>query len=151
VGRSDPPAPVTPAGAASRAWSPDRTRAAVRDGARLFDAGRFFEAHDAWEEAWRVEEGDARRLLQGLIQIAAGFHKGLVHGRPSGMAKLLGTGLARLAGVPAADGLSLDPFRSEVERWRDAALAWAAGGTRPGLAPPKVGAAPPGDGGSPGG
>lgn len=72
------------------------TALALAEGRRLFDAGRFFDAHEAWEAAWRVETGSARRVLQGLIQVAAGFHKGLVQGRPSGMVRLLGAGLARI-------------------------------------------------------
>jgi hypothetical protein len=30
-------------------------------GARLFDAGEFFEAHEAWEERWRVATDKAER------------------------------------------------------------------------------------------
>jgi hypothetical protein len=116
--------------------SPAReTRRALAAGARLLSEGRFFEAHDAWEEAWRVERGEVRLLLQGLIQIAAGLHKGLVQGRPSGMAKLLDAGLRKLDGS-GADGL--DAFREEVSRWRDAARRWAEAGERPALAPPRL-------------
>ncbi len=58
-------------------------------GARLFDAGMFFEAHEAWEERWKVAERDEKRLLQGLIQIAAGFHKLLVMQSPEAAQRLL--------------------------------------------------------------
>jgi predicted metal-dependent hydrolase len=38
-----------------------------RRGARLFDAGAFFDAHEAWEERWRVEtDPETRRFLHGL-------------------------------------------------------------------------------------
>jgi hypothetical protein len=48
-------------------------------GTRLFDAGKFFEAHEVWEERWRVATDQVERdLLQGLIQVAAAFHKLLV-------------------------------------------------------------------------
>ena len=57
----------------------DLTREALREGARLLDEGAFFDAHEAWEERWRVETDEAsRRLLQELMQYAAGFHKLLV-------------------------------------------------------------------------
>jgi len=118
------------------------TRTALAAGARHFDAGRFFEAHEVWEDAWRVESGPARLLLQGLIQVAAGFQKGLVHGRPSGMVKLLGTGLERLT---AAGDLGLAPlgaFHADVTRWREAARRWAEGGARPELPAPRLGLAP---------
>lgn len=118
---------------------PATTRAALAEGARLFDAGRFFEAHEVWEDVWRVETGARRLALQGLIQIAAGFHKGLVQGRPSGMVRLLGAGLARLEASGALGDPELDAFRGEVERWREAARAWAEGGERPALPAPRLG------------
>ncbi|HEY2734587.1 MAG TPA: DUF309 domain-containing protein, partial [Polyangiales bacterium] len=51
-------------------------RDALRAGASLFNDGRFFDAHEAWEDRWRATHDDTeRRFLQGLIQIAAAFHK----------------------------------------------------------------------------
>lgn len=70
---------------------------AFTQGARLFDAGAFFEAHEAWEALWLAErEHVARRVLQGLIQIAAGYHQYFVKGRPDSAARLLQRGLAKL-------------------------------------------------------
>lgn len=38
----------------------------------LFERGFFWEAHEAWEDAWQLTgEGPARELLRGLIQLAA--------------------------------------------------------------------------------
>jgi len=66
-------------------------------GARLFDGGAFFEAHEAWEEHWRVEPDETqRRFLQGLIQIAAAFHKLFVMDSPGSASRLLAKGLAKL-------------------------------------------------------
>jgi predicted metal-dependent hydrolase len=117
----------------------EATRASLAAGVVLFDAGRFFEAHEVWEDVWRVETGARRLALQGLIQIAAGFHKGLVQGRPSGMVRLLEAGLRRLEASGGIGGLELDAFRAEVERWRDAVRAWAEGGERPALPLPTLG------------
>jgi predicted metal-dependent hydrolase len=85
-------------------------------GARLFDAGAFFEAHEAWEEQWRVEPNlEAKRALQGLIQIAAGFHKLFVVGDRAAAARLLAKALAKLdAGDEGIAGVSIDGFREEV-------------------------------------
>jgi tRNA (pseudouridine54-N1)-methyltransferase len=45
-------------------------------GAALYDAGAYWEAHEAWEVLWRAETDEARRAwLQGLIQVAAALHK----------------------------------------------------------------------------
>ena len=112
------------------------TQRLLAEGCRRFDAGRYFEAHEVWENAWRVERGDVRQLLQGLIQVAAGFHKGLVQGRPAGMARLLSAGLTRLDAVGELEQLNLAPFRADVLRWREAAKRWAEGGERPAFAPP---------------
>jgi hypothetical protein len=114
------------------------TRVALAEGCRRFDAGRFFDAHEIWEDAWRVETGSRRLAMQGLIQIAAGFHKGLVQGRPAGMARLLAAGLGKLEASGGIGGLDLAAFRAEVTRWGDAARAWARGGERPQLPLPRL-------------
>jgi predicted metal-dependent hydrolase len=118
---------------------PEETRAAIAAGARLFDAGRFFDAHEVWEDAWRAEAGARKLALQGLIQIAAGFHKGLVQGRPSGMVRLLDAGLGRLEASGGIEGLDLTAFLAEVVAWREAAGRWAEGGERPGMQVPRLG------------
>ena len=46
----------------------------IADGIRLFNEEYFFEAHEVLEDAWRVERGEPRLFLQGLIQVCAGYH-----------------------------------------------------------------------------
>lgn len=48
----------------------ERLKAGIRD----FNAGRFFEAHEIWEDLWHEYRGSDRTFLQGLIQAAAGFY-----------------------------------------------------------------------------
>lgn len=36
-----------------------------------FNASRYYEAHEDWEDLWNEAEGDHRLWLQGLIQYAA--------------------------------------------------------------------------------
>lgn len=86
--------------------------AAYVRGALLFDRGDFFEAHEAWEDRWRVTGDDAERLLlQGLIQVAAAFHKRIVMGSPASAARLLARGLAKLeAGSAAVSGFDRAAF-----------------------------------------
>ncbi|MGZ3423863.1 MAG: DUF309 domain-containing protein [Polyangiales bacterium] len=80
-------------------------------GTRLFDEGAFFEAHEAWEERWRTEQDEARRReLQGLIQVAAAFHKLLVMKSPESALRLLERGLAKLDGFD-----ELTEFRRELQ------------------------------------
>jgi rubrerythrin len=40
------------------------------EGLRLFNAGEYFEAHEALEEAWKEEKGPVRDLYRGILQIA---------------------------------------------------------------------------------
>jgi hypothetical protein len=117
----------------------ESTRAALAEGCRRFDAGRFFDAHEVWEDAWRVETGATKLALQGLIQIAAGFHKGLVQRRPAGMVRLLQVGLARLEVSGGIGDLELGAFRADVARWREAARLWDEAGEPPALPLPRLG------------
>jgi predicted metal-dependent hydrolase len=106
-------------------------------GARLFDRGAFFEAHEAWEERWLVEtDAITRRFLQGLIQIAAGLHKLVVVGDRASASRLLAKGLAKLDERPAwARGGWVDRFRDEVR----ACAGAAAIGRFDAMGAPKIG------------
>jgi predicted metal-dependent hydrolase len=105
-----------------------RTKAALRRGAALFDEGRFWEAHEAWEEAWLEEDGEVRLFLQGLIQVAAGYHKATVQLQPSGCVKLLRSGLDKLEPLPPEFlGVSLGRFVPEVLRTLEEAHRWRNG------------------------
>jgi hypothetical protein len=60
-------------------------------------AGRFFDAHEELELAWKNAGGGTKILLQGLIQIAAGLHRlGLHPGKTEGAFYLLDRGLEKL-------------------------------------------------------
>jgi predicted metal-dependent hydrolase len=45
----------------------------AREGLRHFNAGEYFEAHEALEAAWKAEEGDAKNLYRGILQIAVAY------------------------------------------------------------------------------
>lgn len=77
------------------------TQAAVDEGLRRFEAGRFWDAHEAWEEAWLKEEGDVRLGLQGLIQMTAAFHKGLAMKNRRAALTLLAASLDKLVHLRA--------------------------------------------------
>lgn len=112
------------------------TSSAVERGRSLFNARRYFEAHEAWEEAWLAETGEPRRLLQGLIQIAASLHKASRGGSASGCVRLIDAGLEKLGRVRGgAGGLALGRFRSDVTAFRTRAEAWRRGESGP-PAPP---------------
>jgi uncharacterized protein len=70
-GHSFGAAPITPAHVPAERWAHDDE---YLWGVDLYNAGYFWEAHEAWEGLWRAAEGRddrQRRFLQGLIQCAA--------------------------------------------------------------------------------
>lgn len=68
-------------------------------GVQEFNHGHFFEAHELWEELWSESVGEEKRFYQGLVQIAAGYHK-LSLAQYSGARKLLERGQQLLAEFP---------------------------------------------------
>jgi uncharacterized protein len=105
---------------------------AFRRGVEQFNTGRFFDAHETWEEVWLRSPEPEKTFLQGIIQIAAAFHH-FSRGNARGTQNLLRAGLARLARFPDAHrGIELATLRAQVGTW---AAALAAGQT-PAAEPP---------------
>src|SRR3989475_10699635 len=71
----------------------------LQQGLEEFNRGRFFEAHELWEEAWNNVVGEEKRFYQGLVQIAAGYHK-LSLAQYNGARKLLERGNQTLSSFP---------------------------------------------------
>ncbi len=40
------------------------------EGFRLFNAGKYFEAHEALEDAWKAETDEIRDFYRGILQVA---------------------------------------------------------------------------------
>jgi uncharacterized protein len=72
---------------------------AFEEGVARFNAGRFWDAHESWEELWLRAEGDDKRFLQGLIQLAAAYHH-ISRGTMRGAGRLLKAALAKLDSFP---------------------------------------------------
>lgn len=91
------------------------------EGVRLFNAGEFFEAHEAFESCLDDVESDGRwELVVALVQIAVGYHK-LASGHP-GSERMLGLGAEKLADFPDdAFGLAIGRLRrrAAADRGRD--------------------------------
>ena len=99
----------------------------MEEGRAHFNAHRFFEAHEVWEQAWLVEMGSTRLLLQGLIQIAAGYLKAV--GRaPRPCARLLESGLEKLISAASGDP-ALAAFAARVRANLDEVRRWGRGET----------------------
>jgi predicted metal-dependent hydrolase len=83
-------------------------------GLELFAQGRYFEAHEAWEEEWvRAPRGE-RFFLQALIHFAVALHhRG--EGNPEGEARQWRKGLRKLAGyLPRYRGLDTGAMYREA-------------------------------------
>ena len=105
-----------------------QTEERLARGRTLFNSGRYFEAHEAWEDAWRVETGAVRLTLHGLIQVAAGLHKATRQNQPKGCVRLLAMGLEKLRRVPEDScGLALEEFRVAVGEALDRGRRWERG------------------------
>lgn len=82
-----------------------------------FNARRFFEAHEAWEEIWLVEDEPEKTFLQGIIQIAAAFHH-YRRGNSDGAESLLAAGIVKISRLPDDyHGLAVGNLRVAAKWW----------------------------------
>jgi uncharacterized protein len=81
---------------------------------RHFNAGRFFEAHEAFEQLLEQVESDARwELAVALVQVAVAYHKASA-GHP-GVERMLDLGARKLTDFPAvAYGIDVDALRRRI-------------------------------------
>lgn len=96
--------------------APNRSEAeALREGVRLFNEERFWEAHEALEEIWHPATGKDREIIQGLILSAAAF----VHyqkDETSVCISILGRSLKKLGSANDFRGINIRALRSEVNK-----------------------------------
>jgi predicted metal-dependent hydrolase len=74
-------------------------RSSLVAGLELFNAQKFWHAHEAWERDWLHAEGDLKVFLQGLIQLAAAYHH-VQRGTFRGGVRLFDAALSKLATFP---------------------------------------------------
>jgi hypothetical protein len=68
----------------------------LRPGLELFNAQRYWDAHEAWEPVWLASRGDEKRFLQALIQFAAAYHH-VQRGTIRGAIRLFDAALSKIA------------------------------------------------------
>ena len=78
-------------------------RSSLIEGIQLFNAQKFWHAHEAWERVWLASEGDYRTFVQGLIQLAAAYHH-VQRGTFRGGVRLFDAALSKLATFPVHFG-----------------------------------------------
>ncbi len=81
-----------------------------------YRAGRHWEAHEAWEPLWRnAGDPDVRRLMQGLIQVAASMHKAQTQRDGAAAARILSRALEKLEPLPhTLCGIHVERLRSDA-------------------------------------
>jgi predicted metal-dependent hydrolase len=78
----------------------------LQTGLALIRAGRFFEAHEELELAWRAAGAGERDFYQGLVHVAVAWYQA-GRGRPVGTARQLAKAVRRL-GPFAPEHLGVD-------------------------------------------
>ena len=102
-------------------------------GIELFNRGRYFEAHEALEEAWRASPPEHKQCMQGLVQAAVGMHH-FGHGNMTGARGVLARAVRNIEPyAPERLGLTLAPLLESLRAW----LACAEQGGEP-PAPPAM-------------
>jgi uncharacterized protein len=91
------------------------------DGIELFNAGRFFDCHEVWEEVWKRSSGAEKLFYQGMIQAAVA----ILHaqrGNPRGARSTCDKARAKLERLPAEHmGIALGELRAAVDAFVKAA------------------------------
>jgi len=120
-GHSHRAAPITPTHVPAERWADDD---AYLWGVDLYNAGYFWEAHEAWEGLWRGARGrdtTQRRFLHGLIQCAAACLKAAAGDRQA-CRRLAARAVERLEqaradGGDLVMGLDLERFVAEFRHF----------------------------------
>ena len=77
--------------------------------------GAYFEAHEAFEEAWRAASSDERDFFQGLVHVAVAWYQA-GRGNRVGYERQLQKASRRLGPfAPAHRGLDVDDLLVQVE------------------------------------
>ncbi len=85
----------------------------------LFNNKLYFETHEILEEIWLEETGSIRPFLQGIIQIAVGFHH-LLNSNYYGVVSLTKDGANKLRPyTPVHSGLDVKSFLAGVDRCQE--------------------------------
>src|SRR5215468_7550847 len=94
--------------------------AAFKRGLEAIRSGRYFEAHEELEEAWRAAPAEERDFFQGLVHVAVAWYQA-GRGRPVATGRQLEKAARRLAafapehrGVDVADVLAQVAAAQEI-------------------------------------
>ena len=95
---------------------PNTVTASYKRGLELARSGRFFEAHEAFEDAWRRCDRAERDFFQGLVHVVVSAYQA-GRGRPVAQERQRVKALHRLAAYgPAHRGLDVERLLAALER-----------------------------------
>jgi uncharacterized protein len=90
---------------------------ALAEGLACYRRREFFDAHEHWEDVWRVTAEPERTFLQALIHIAAAFHH-LERKNAVGAERQLRRSLRKLEPYPEKfGGVRVEEVRESVRMW----------------------------------
>jgi uncharacterized protein len=91
----------------------------LQRGLELIRRGRYFEAHEELELAWRAADASERDFYQGLVHVAVAWYQA-GRGRPVATASQLEKATRRLAAfAPDHRGVDVADVLAQVETARD--------------------------------
>ena len=98
-------------------------------GVRLFNEGKFWNSHEAWEQVWLRHDEDERLIFQGLIQLAAAYHHLVTKQSFKGMVNNLDKAYAKLEVFqPEYLGVFITPLLKFIEQAKKEAARLGDGG-----------------------
>jgi uncharacterized protein len=93
-----------------------------REGIEHFDAQRYYDAHESWEDLWRTLDGQDRLFVQALIQAAVALHH-LGRGNLAGARQLARATFSKLSLLPPAYwGLDCEALAADLSLRLDPVL-----------------------------
>jgi len=83
-------------------------------GLHLFNAGKYFEAHEELEAAWKDEKGKVRELYQGILQAGVTYLH-ITRGNYPGAVKVYGRSMKWLRQFPeTCRGVEVERLRNDL-------------------------------------
>src|SRR5215472_3994734 len=85
-------------------------------GLELFNSGRYFDAHETWEDLWRETQGPEKLLVQALVQSAVALHHAST-GNYVGARSVMERSIRNMAGYRRHfGGVDVVEFRTQLQR-----------------------------------
>ena len=92
--------------------------ARLREGIRLFNAGRFFESHEALEQFYQETEDSNKPFLEALIELAVAFRLHADFGETKGPVRMIYQALIQFENYPATHlEIRVKDLSESLEAW----------------------------------